>query len=394
MPNARIDEHGHIILPPGTLGRFGLEPGAELALDLDKDGLALYPLGPDARRAFVEVTAFCNLDCAVCIRHSWRDQPGDMTWETFQKVIDDLRAFPRLERLTFGGLGEPLSHPRIADMLMLASSLNVGLVVTTNALLLDEAMARLLLEAHVDTVVVSLDSFHVQAYEDAQLHRGVDQVLDNIRRLRRLSQERGWLTPRIGLEFVATRDNQDQAARLPDIARDLGASFIMISNLLPYRPEQTGQTLYDRAEPVSIPASWAVGGGSWLLWGITKLPRMKWGAQRRCRFVDEESLVIGWDGVVSPCYALAHTYPYYTYGRRKEVERYALGDVRDKSLSEIWSGEEYVRFRAKVRHFRFPSCVDCALEGGCDFAAHNQDCWGNDPSCADCLWAQSIIQCP
>ena len=282
MPSARIDENGHIILPPGTLGRFGLEPGAELALDLDKDGLALYPLHPDARRAFVEVTAYCNLDCAVCIRHSWRDQPGDMTWETFQKVIDDLRAFPRLERLTFGGLGEPLSHPRIADMLMLASSLNVGLVVTTNALLLDEAMARLLLEAHVDTVVVSLDSFHVQAYEDAQLHRGVDQVLDNIRRLRRLSRERGWLTPRIGLEFVATRDNQDQAARLPDIARDLGASFIMISNLLPYRPEQTGQTLYDRAEPVSIPASWAVGGGVGCC-GASPSCRAEVGAQRRCR---------------------------------------------------------------------------------------------------------------
>ena len=330
----------------------------------------------------------------MCIRQSWRDQPGDMEFGVFEKIIGDLRAFPRLERLTFGGLGEPLSHPRIADMLMLASSLNVGLVLTTNALLLDEAMARVLLDARVDTVVVSLDSFHVQAYDKAAISNGVDQVLDNVRRLRRMSQERGWLVPRIGLEYVATRDNQSQAERLPEIAKDLGASFIMVSNLLPYRPEQTGQTLYDRAEAVAIPASWAVGGGNWLLWGITKLPRMKWGAERRCRFVDEESLVVGWDGGVSPCYALAHTYPYYMYGRHKEVERYVLGNVRDRSLAEIWSSDDYLSFRAKVRAFRFPSCVDCPLEGGCDYAAHNQDCWGNDPSCADCLWAQNIIQCP
>lgn len=394
MTTAKIDPAGHIILPPEALGRFGLNPGTELSVVADKDGVALYPLQPDAHRAFIEVTAFCNLNCAVCIRQAWRDHPGDMSWETFEKVIHDLRAFPRLERLTFGGLGEPLSHLRIADMLMLASSLNVGLVLTTNALLLDEAMCRVLLDARVDTVVVSLDSFHVQAYDLAQIDHGVDQVLTNVRRLRRMSQELGWLVPRIGLEFVATRDNQTQAARLPEIASDLGASFIIISNLLPYRPEQTGQTLYDRAEPVAIPASWAVGGGSWLLWGITKLPRMKWGAERRCRFVEENSLVIGWDGGVSPCYALAHTYPYYVYGRHKEVERYVLGNVQERSLAEIWSSEEYVHFRARVRQFRFPSCVDCPLEGGCDYAAENQDCWGNNPSCADCLWAQSIVQCP
>ncbi len=394
MPRARVDDQGRVVLPAGVPGGAALRPGEDLLVQTNRDGVSLIPIATDARRAFVEVTALCNLDCAVCIRQSWRDPPGDMDMVVFEKVVADLRAFPRLERLTFGGLGEPLSHPRIADMLRLASGLNVGLVLTTNALLLDEAMAQVLLDTHVDTVVVSLDSFHVQAYQMAEIEHGVDQVMDNVRRLRRMSQERGWLVPRIGLEYVATRENQSQATRLPEIARDLGASFIIVSNLLPYRPEQTGQTLYDRAEPVSIPATWAVGGGSWLLWGITKLPRMKWGAERRCRFVDEDSLVIGWDGAVSPCYALAHTYPYYIYGRRKEVERKSFGNVRDGSLADIWTSEDFVRFRSTVRRFRFPSCVDCPLEGGCDFAARNEDCWGNNPSCADCLWAQNIVQCP
>jgi len=33
-----------------------------------------------------------------------------MTWETFEAVVEQLRAFPSLERVTFGGYGEPLVH--------------------------------------------------------------------------------------------------------------------------------------------------------------------------------------------------------------------------------------------------------------------------------------------
>lgn len=38
------------------------------------------------------------------------------------------------------------------------------------------------------------------------------------------------------------------------------------------------------------------------------------------------------------------------------------------------------------------TCVDCGL--ACDLAERNEDCWMNNPSCADCLWASDIIRCP
>lgn len=119
---------------------------------------------------------------------------------------------------------------------------------------------------------------------------------------------------------------------------------------------------------------------------------MKWGAWQQCGFMTDRAVVIGWDGGVSPCYPLMHSYPYYIYGRRKNVSRYVLGNVREAALSDIWQSEEYVRFRAKVRDFRFMYCVDCGL--ACDYAENNEDCLGNVPSCADCLWAQGIIRCP
>jgi len=104
--------------------------------------------------------------------------------------------------------------------------------------------------------------------------------------------------------------------------------------------------------------------------------------------------VVGWDGGVSPCYALSHFYPYYIFGRRKEVTRHTLGNVNESTLAELWTSDEYVRFRAQVRRFNFPSCVDCGLRDTCDIAAANEGCWGWCPSCADCLWAQDIVRCP
>ena len=63
-------------------------------------------------------------------------------------------------------------------------------------------------------------------------------------------------------------------------------------------------------------------------------------------------------------------------------------------LLEIWTSEEYCRFRNEVRDFNFPSCPDCDLRESCDLRAKNDACWGWNPSCADCLWAQDIIRCP
>ncbi len=146
----------------------------------------------------------------------------------------------------------------------------------------------------------------------------------------------------------------------------------------------------------SLPPSigWPVRSGDWLLWGVIELPRMNWGAERRCRFIRSNALVVGWDGGVNPCYALSHSYPYYISGRRKEVTRYTFGNVNESTLAQIWTSDEYVRFRAEVLRFNFPSCVDCGLRDTCDIAEVNDGCWGWCPSCADCLWAQDIVRCP
>ncbi len=146
-----MEEHGRLTLPTDYVARSGLGAGTRLVFEPIEDGLALRFARPDARRAYIEVTARCNLNCAMCVRQVWRDTPDKMSWETFQAVIEGLRAFAdpsspsgqSLRRVTFGGFGEPLAHPRFPDMLTLAAELEVGLTLATNGLLLDETMVGL-----------------------------------------------------------------------------------------------------------------------------------------------------------------------------------------------------------------------------------------------------------
>ncbi len=392
MTKIVLGNNGHIPFPSHLRDQYHLEPGMALVFEPTERGLTLHFIRPDVENVYLEVTSRCNLDCAMCVRQSWRDERGMMSAETFQAVLAGLRAFPNLKRVVFGGFGEPLMHPGIVDMVAQVQSLGVGVTMMTNGLRLERPLAQTLLHAGLDTLVVSLDSNHLQAYHQAGITAGADQVLDNLQGIHELIRKGGWTHPALGLEYVLTRDNLPELYRLPGLAKQVGASFAIVSNLLPHTPEMAQEIAYDRSEPLQLGGGWGVYRAGWMRWGTANLPRMKWGAARQCRFIKDNSLAIGWDGGVSPCLALMHSYTYYIYNRRKEVTRYVLGNVNQRSLEDIWTSEEYVLFRAKVHDFRFPSCVECGMD--CTFAQENIDCFGNEPSCADCLWAQDIIRCP
>ena len=390
MTRIIVDENGRIALPDSYLSQHPLQPGAELVLEPSERGLTLHFVRPDVEKVYLEVNTRCNLSCAMCVRQAWSDPQGMMSRDTFQAILQGLKAFPNLKRVLIGGFGEPLMHPHIVEMVRQIHDLGLGVTMTTNGLLLERKLAEPLLRAGLDTLIVSIDSMHVQAYQQAGLM--TDQVLGNLQGLYDLIRDCGFRLPALGFEYVVTRSNLAELYKLPALAKHLGATFIIVTNLLPHTRELEGEILYDRNAPLQLGGGWGVHRAGWVKWGTASLPRMKWGAARQCSFTKDPSLVVGWDGGVSPCYALMHSYTYYIYGRRKEVSRYTLGNVNQRPLLETWNSEEYVTFRAKVNDFRFPSCVDCGMD--CTFAQENTDCWGNEPSCADCLWAHDIIRCP
>ena len=395
MSKVKTDEQGRLILPGSFLQRRHISPDTEYWLDEREGDLILHPRLPDVRKLYIQPTTGCNLHCRTCIRNVWDEHEAQMPMNTFHRLVESLDRLPHLTRVVFSGFGEPLTHPNILEMIGTVRQRNTAVTLGSNGLLLGAEMARELVRVGVDRLVVSVDGAKPETYASV---RGamLSQVLSNLRGLNELKRQLGSLTPALGIEFVVLKTNVTELAELTRFASQLNAARVLGSNVLSYTEEMRAEILYGYEPRTPFSArGWPVMAGAWVTWGTLELPRMHWGAERRCRFVQDRAVVIGCDGGVSPCYALSHNYSYFTIdGRKKQVSRYVLANVNKQPLAEIWMSEEYVRFRSEVRGFHFPSCPDCDLREGCDLRESNEGCWGWNPSCADCLWAQDIVRCP
>jgi len=394
MPKIVADPQHRLLLPETFLERRHIASNTEYWLD-ERDGdLVLHPCLPDVRKVYVEVTTGCNLHCRTCIRNVWDDPEAQMAMHTFERLVESLKGMLYVKRVVFAGFGEPLTHPRVLEMIETIRKRGLAITVASNGLLLSQ-VTRDLVRLGVDRLVVSVDGVKPETYRGLRGGK-LSEVLANIRRFNEIKRQMGSLHPWLSIEFVVLQSNAAELVDLSELAAGLNAARVVVSNVLPYTEDMRAEILYgyEPRRPFK-PASWPVNADAWVMWGTLELPRMHWGAGRRCRFVNDRALHIGWDGGVSPCYALSHNYSYFAIdGRRKQVKRYLLGNVNKQSLAEIWMSQDYTRFRSEVRCFHFPSCPDCDLRETCDLRGQNEGCWGWNPSCADCLWAQDIIRCP
>lgn len=126
------------------------------------------------------------------------------------------------------------------------------------------------------------------------------------------------------------------------------------------------------------------------------LPRIIPSSERKCDFIEEDSVFIDIEGKLYPCYFLWHSFLCYIHGRRKQVMRRAMGDCTSADIPAIWNSERFREFRARARAYDVPFCTDCNLAACCDYVMaeeFEQDCAGNTIPCGDCLWCKGIFRC-
>ena len=378
-----------------------------------REELQRCPADPLLTKIYVEPTTACNLNCPICMRRSWSEPGGTMEMETFNRIVAGIDSMPSVRKMSFWGIGEPLLHPHIWEMVAMAKKQRLQTELITNGLLLDQEMAERLLGASLDTLIVSIEGGVSSGSETRPREGAPELVYQNVKNLHRLRRRMAKHNPETGIEFVLTRSNLSQLSEIPRIASTLEARSIILTNLLPYTEEQMDEILYWRPVAGVYPEA---GSGSIPeiripsmdgLEEFTKpvrellqlardagfLPRRPVGSGEYCPFIGEGSMTVSWDGGVSPCIALMHSYTCFVRGRRKAIREYKLGSVRQADLAEIWNSEEYRGFRARVSQFSFSPCLTC---GGCHLSgANEEDCFGNPfPVCGDCPWARGIILCP
>ena len=112
-------------------------------------------------KVYIEITNICNMNCSFC--HGHKRVPCRMNIEEFTFILDKLTE--QTEYIYYHLMGEPLTHPLLADFIKLAGERGYKSIITTNGTLLNKRGEELL-SAGVHKVNISLHSFENGVNED------------------------------------------------------------------------------------------------------------------------------------------------------------------------------------------------------------------------------------
>ena len=105
-------------------------------------------------RIYVEITNICNMSCSFCHGHSRTKK--QMTIDEFNIILNKLQGLT--EHIYFHLMGEPLTHPLIAEFIKIAREKGFKPIITTNGTLLSKKGDDII-NAGVYKVNISLHSF-------------------------------------------------------------------------------------------------------------------------------------------------------------------------------------------------------------------------------------------
>ncbi len=198
-------------------------------------------------KLFVETTTRCNLGCVMCVKQAEGSAvaEGNLSPKLFAALES---AFPHLEALVLNGAGEPLLHPGLEDFIRRAKkAMPAGGWVgfQSNGLLLTNLRAISLVDAGLDRICLSIDGVSPETFmkvrEGGDLE-GVERALGAVATARELC---GRADLRVGVEFVLMRSNLRELPAALRWATERGASFAIVTHMLPYDARQTREAVYE-----------------------------------------------------------------------------------------------------------------------------------------------------
>jgi tungsten cofactor oxidoreducase radical SAM maturase len=340
------------------------------------------------QKAYVELSSECNFDCEMCFRQSFSSDVGSMSAELLDRVQTEIETLPELKEVVLGGLGEPLLHPKIKKFIPFLKQRDIWVTITTNGALL-EPFIDFFIEQGVNRIVLSFETGDIG-------HSNEKEILNTIKKIRERKESLQQDNPSIFIFMVVTSENIHDLSRVAGLLRGSGVREVILSNLLPATAEHGKLVLYPLPETDEVKAFKSELDLNILLDRIRcSLPHFELYTERACDFIEKHALVIRWDGEVAPCYRFLHSRNEIVLDKTKVVKTCSFGNIQEKSLLEIWNGRKFAWFRFTVHNSLYPSCIDCSFRDGCNFIESTEtDCWGNENSCADCLWARGIVKCP
>jgi MoaA/NifB/PqqE/SkfB family radical SAM enzyme len=178
------------------------------------------------RRLAFELTSRCNLACRHCLRDSSREKK-DLPLPLIRRALEQARRLG-VSQVAFTG-GEPLLHPRLAEILRLTVKQGYQFSLVTNGHRLPEAiplLTRPALRAHLLRVAVSLDGPDAKSH-DAIRGRGSFRKV-----MAALAAGHARALP-LRLKFTVTGPSLERLEEMALLAAHLGLEGIEVAHMFP-----------------------------------------------------------------------------------------------------------------------------------------------------------------
>lgn len=190
------------------------------------------------KRAFIEITSYCNMKCAHCMNDSGENRFEGMDKDKIFRLLDEL-VEKDFKRLYISG-GEPLLYKHIDDVLEYAHELGIKITLATNGWFVSDHIN--VIKKCVDIVSISFDGI-------GEIHdkmRGINGAYNRMVDALRLLNKNGVTTK---VSCMIWNDNIDQHEEMVVVAKKLGVKKVNFAILVPVgRAKENREMLIDESQ--------------------------------------------------------------------------------------------------------------------------------------------------
>ncbi len=283
----------------------------------------------------IEPTTSCNLRCPQCpsgLREFSRPT-GMLDMAMFSKAMEQLGT--KLTYLTLYFQGEPYLNPQFLAMVKLASDKKIYTATSTNAHYLSDENCVETIRSGLDRLIISMDGISEDTYKKYRIGGDLEKVIEGTKNLVQWKRKMKSKTPFIIWQFIVFSHNEHELSELKTIASNIGVDQLKLKSaqiydfesaidLIPKNPKYARYSIKKAGYAIK-----------------NKLLNHCWRMWQGC--------VITWDGKIVPCCF-------------DKDATYRLGDISDKTFTEIWHGQAYSSFRTLLLKSRknIDICKNCS----------------------------------
>lgn len=283
----------------------------------------------------IEPVNFCNLSCPECPvgKGSLTRKAGQMQLGLFSNIIKKIASHTSYLTLYFQG--EPLLHPDFIEFLKIAKQNKIYTASSTNAQMLNDEMAKKIVESGLHKLIISVDGTTQEVYEKYRVGGSLIIAKEGIKALIAWKKKIKSNTPYVELQFLVLKHNEHQLPEIKKLAKEFGVNKLSL---------KTAQIIDFEKGSDLIPTQKKYARYQKTIDGTFRRKKQI----HNCCWRAFSGAVITVDGDVLPC----------SYDKNGE---FVFGNINEQTLAEIWHNEKARKFRQQILTDRklFGICRNC-----------------------------------